>query len=95
MDHHVYVITCPDYERTKAELEDHFSHTSKAPHPGISHIDGIPACKHILAALIEFGYFKAPFLLSDRQGAGAANHIGGAQCHSEQVNIGSGSSRIR
>jgi len=86
--------TCPDYARTKAELEDHFSHTSEAPHPGISHIDGIPVCKHVLAALIEFGYFKAPFLLSDRQGAGATHTTGGALCHSSNLaNTGSTSCR--
>ena len=73
---------CPDFQRMEEALDEHFAHTSAAPHPGISHIDGVPVCKHVLAVLQEFGYFKAPFLLSDQQSAGATNHTGGALCHS-------------
>ena len=74
---------CPDFQRMEEALDEHFAHTSAAPHPGISHIDGVPVCKHVLAALIEFGYFKTPLFLAQLAGCQCQHHTQEVYCESQ------------
>ena len=46
---------CPDWARMASAMEWWIEETGQSPHPGISHIDYCPVCKHVLAALIHQG----------------------------------------
>ena len=46
---------CPDWARMDSAMDWWIEETGQSPHPGISHVDYCPACKHVLAALIHQG----------------------------------------
>jgi hypothetical protein len=49
---------CPDWENMNQAMNWWFEETGQSPHPGISHVDYCPACKHTLAVLIEQGVIE-------------------------------------
>lgn len=44
---------CPDWRRMSRALEGWIEATGRSPHPGISHVDYSPVCKHALAVLLQ------------------------------------------
>ena len=49
---------CPDWQTMWLNLEEWIAETGKDPHPGISHINYSPLCKHVGAALIQLGVLE-------------------------------------
>ena len=50
--------TCPDWHEMSQAMDWWIEETGQSPHPGISHVDYCPACKHVLSALVEMGALK-------------------------------------
>jgi hypothetical protein len=46
---------CTDWQEMRDAIEWWIEETGQSPHPGISHVDYSPCCKHTLAALIRLG----------------------------------------
>ena len=49
---------CPDWAEMSQAMDWWIEETSQSPHPGISHVDYCPACKHTLAVMIEQGVIE-------------------------------------
>jgi len=50
--------SCPDWLKMSKAMEWWINTTGQSPHPGISHIDYSPCCKHVLAALLRTGFIE-------------------------------------
>ena len=46
---------CPDWQNMNDAMDWWIEETGQSPHPGISHVDYSPCCKHTLAALTQLG----------------------------------------
>jgi len=49
---------CPDWANMSQAMDGWIEETGLSPHPGISHVDYCPACKHTLAVMIEQGVIE-------------------------------------
>jgi hypothetical protein len=49
---------CPDWAEMDRAMDWWIEETGQSPHPGISHVDYCPVCKHTLAVLIQQGVIE-------------------------------------
>jgi hypothetical protein len=49
---------CPDWAKMSQAMNWWIEETGRSPHPGISHIDYCPCCKHVLGVLLQTGVVK-------------------------------------
>jgi len=49
---------CPDWRKMHGAMEWWIEETGRSPHPGVSHINFCPACKHVLSVLLQQGVIK-------------------------------------